>query len=549
MAEKNQLIELIYDENLVLQGEGIFDSGGVIDFMLIEPGFFVLKVRDGKIYEVEIKAPFTKKQSVSCECTFYKEHKICKHVIAALFSVRNDINSSLQKNKEAVSARQIKKNTTLNINHLLDKITEAELKNFIRNYARRDKKIGIQLKVSFARKIDLEDNADKYRIILNSIISPVAGVGSNVSSSDVKAICQVLGDFFDQINDCIAVGQYNEAYSIFQSAFSKIEYVRHYFSYHDELLKTLSKNYHQIILSFSKEKLPPELRSQIIEFLKDLANRSYYHFNDINFNILNYLINDVKNVDKHSLTTLIRNLINTKPMKEKEILLALYIKAVGKCTNEDINYLSEHSMHLIEIADHLRNNDEELLSLKLLEKLYKPAKNNKDIINRLVFLYVQYKNTAKLSEVGKNAYYISGDIRYLDILKNELNKSDFENLLQIMESDLIMDNSDPNLLLRIYHKEEKWEKLVRYIAKLNNIDILKQYDAILYINEKPLLTDLYLFIIGGYLDEYLGDNSYFFLEAIKSHLEKQGLDAIIESIRKFIIDNYLHRSRLAEVFS
>ncbi|MBC7884441.1 MAG: hypothetical protein H7X99_03150, partial [Saprospiraceae bacterium] len=329
MAEKNQWIELIYNEDMVLQAEQLFEKGAVRDMSNIESSLYVCKVKDGMLYEVEIQSPFAKKQKSSCDCSFYKQNKICKHIIAGLFYIRKQ----LKEKSEKIEIREIEKKkqklSTLNINQILEEIDHDDLMKFVKNFARHDKKFTTQLKVNFARKIDLSDNTNKYKNILNTIIRPHAGDQTRASSADVKAICHVLEDFMDQVNDCIVLGQYREALNIYTSAFAKLEYVRHYYHYHTEILNKLSLNYHQVIADFLSEKLPPEIRNELHTFLFDLATRSYYHFHDLTVNVLNLWLQNNKNPDKEILKDIIEKMVVSKPQEEKIILLALHSQFKG----------------------------------------------------------------------------------------------------------------------------------------------------------------------------------------------------------------------------
>ncbi len=88
MTEKNQLIELIYDDELVRLAEELNEKEAVCDLDHIGSNLYIAKVKDGLNYEIEIQSPFAKKQKLSCECSFFKQNNICKHTIAGLLMLR-----------------------------------------------------------------------------------------------------------------------------------------------------------------------------------------------------------------------------------------------------------------------------------------------------------------------------------------------------------------------------------------------------------------------------------------------------------------------------
>lgn len=549
LIDKNTIIELIYDEDQVLQASRLFDAGAVTNLASLDANLYLCKVKDGKIYDVEIQSPFAKKQKASCECAFFINHRMCKHVIAGLMLIRADKNTK-QTNKENKAAAHVKqKLATLNINQILEEISHDELISFVKSYSKKDPKFSTQLKVSFARKIDTTDNAEKYKTILNSVVRPHTGENTKANASDIKTALRVLEDFADQVNDCIALGQYREALDIYCAAFAKLEYVRHYYTYHSESLTALSIEYHKTIAYFLSEKLPPELRTDLLVFLNDLANRSYYHYVNINFNIVKLITPYVKPSDHLIISEGLEKLISARSNKELPILLSLWLINQGKYSDESWQYIKEYNIYHIEIVDQLLEAGEELLALKVLESMNHPKKVNKDVVNRLVFLYVRFKKTSKLTETASIAYIQSGDLKYIDIVKRELTEDAYIAFIEKLEQDLKAKNADPNLLIRIFRKEENWAGLLLYLDRIGDIDFLMQHDAILYKYEKKALVQLYIHLIRQYLDETIGDTAFDFLTSLKSHWTREKMENVILNISKFIKEEYGHRPKLADVFA
>ncbi|MBK8350012.1 MAG: SWIM zinc finger family protein [Saprospiraceae bacterium] len=549
LIEKNQLIELIYDADLVDSAELLFDSGAVTNLASLPSSLFVCKVLDGIQYEVEIQSPFAKKQKASCECRFFKENNICKHIVAALLKIRAERKRKVDARLAATKPLKTSKLSSLNINHILEEISSEELASFVKSYAKTDKKFTTQLKVHFARKIDLVDNADKYKAILNNIVKPNTGSQSRASSSDIRAISQVLGDFADQINDCIALGQYREAFNIFSSAFAKLEYVRHHYTFHRDKLNVLSKNYHQIISFFLEEKLPPELRISLFDFLLDLNSRSYYQYDDSQYNIINLIIDKAKNQDKGLLRNNIEHLISTRPQREKPLLIAMWVKLSGKISKSELEYLKPFGNQFVEIVDYMLAYHLEQPAVKMLESILKPRKIEKEVASRLVYLYVRTKNIKKLKETSKQAYLNTGDIKYIDVIKREFDAHVYESVIQELEEELLITRADPNLLIRIYKREENWAGLLLYLDKLDNLEILRQHDALLYKNERNTLIDLYKNKISRYLDEHIGDVASAYMENLKTHFIHQHFDGLLSGVHTMLKEKYSHRQKLIELFS
>jgi hypothetical protein len=547
LTEKNQLIELIYEDNLVIAAEQLFEVNAIKHLIKTGSNLYIGSVKDGINYEIEIQSPFAKKQKVSCECSFYKDNKICKHIIAGLLQIRDQIKLKTTSASPKVESGASKKLLSLNTSQILEEISHSDLVAFIKSYARKDKKFTTQLKVNFARKIDLIDNADKYKSILNSIVRPNTGKESKANSSEIKALLLVLKDFSDQINDCIALGQYREGFNILDASISKLEYIRHHYAFHPDDLLKLHATYHQIIRYFLKEKLPQDLKSDMLNFLMNLASRSYYQYNDINDNVISIILSEYKNKD--SLESLINTLISQRPPKEVPLLVALLLIVRGKFTSKEAEIIKLYPTLKIEIADYLVTAQHEHIALKLLESINQKKKYARDITSRLVFLYVRFNQTDKLQESGSLAYRRTGDIRFMDVLKKELTDETYQKVITKLEKELISESADPDLMIRLYKKEENWHNLLHFIAETGSLELLKRYDLLLYKHERNGLIMLYLYLISKYLDEHLGDVSFQYLEKLKQHFLIQKMSLLIEKTSDMIKEKYADRTRILDLFS
>ena len=550
MAERNQLIEQVYDDELVQQGELLFESNAVSDLSVLDSNLYLCQVKDGLNYEVEIFGPFLKKQKLSCECSFFKSNRICKHIIAALLKIRQEFKDK-EKTKETKIDTPLKKQklATLNINQILDEIVHEDLKAFVKNYAKNDKKFSTQLKVSFARKIDLTNNQDKYKNILNTIIRPYTGLQAKSNASELRAIIHVLEDFADQINDCIALGQYREAFNIYESAFAKLEYVRHYHQYQADHTLKLSHSYHQMIVDFLGEKLPPELRLEFVTFLLDLVGRSYYHFSDVHNNIINLLIKIIKPKDTEKLKPIILDLITKKISEEKIILIALYLKLEGKYSKTQQSFVEPYNANLLDIVDQLLAINEEGIALAILENKQNAKRFEKDIVNRLIFLYVRFDKKDKLTNVAYQAYLFTGDLKYIDILKRELDEIQYIEALVNIENDLRDKKADPLFLIRLYKREERWVELLNFFADLRDMELLMQHDQSIYKVERGGLVSVYQQMISNYLDEHLGDLAFEYIENLKNHFKHQTMNGMLPPIQRMFKEKYPQRPRLVEIFN
>ncbi|MBL0027146.1 MAG: hypothetical protein IPO98_20150 [Saprospiraceae bacterium] len=231
------------------------------------------------------------------------------------------------------------------------------------------------------------------------------------------------------------------------------------------------------------------------------------------------------------------------------MLVALLLIVRGKFTSKEAEIIKLYPTLKIEIADYLVTAQHEHIALKLLESINQKKKYARDITSRLVFLYVRFNQTDKLQESGSLAYRRTGDIRFMDVLKKELTDETYQKVITKLEKELISESADPDLMIRLYKKEENWHNLLHFIAETGSLELLKRYDLLLYKHERNGLIMLYLYLISKYLDEHLGDVSFQYLEKLKQHFLIQKMSLLIEKTSDMIKEKYADRTRILDLFS
>src|SRR5690606_21493678 len=104
--------------------------------------------------------------------------------------------------------------------------------------------------------------------------------------------------------------------------------------------------------------------------------------------------------------------------------------------------------------------NEEAIALAILENKQNGKRFEKDVANRLIFLYVRFNLKDKLIQTAYQAYVVTGDLKYIDILKRELDEMQYNEALVNIENDLRDKKADPLFLIRVYKREERWVELL-----------------------------------------------------------------------------------------
>lgn len=147
-------------QKILERGQDYFDSGAVYELEELEHGVWQAAVEGTAPYEVV--AILTKKQQIegiTCNCPY--DGEICKHAVAVLFAIREQL---AQPKSKRPKARQPK------FEDLLLKVTVDELRDFIRSQRAQDPDFGQKFMLYFAGKDPGIDVAGKYAALVRQSI-------------------------------------------------------------------------------------------------------------------------------------------------------------------------------------------------------------------------------------------------------------------------------------------------------------------------------------------------------------------------------------------
>lgn len=521
------LIELIYDDLLVAEAETLFEKKAIIDVQSPEKNLFLFVIQDGEDLEVEVLKPFTKVQKSTCACAFHQKHKICKHVIAGLFYIRE----KKKKRKESRNDPGIQKIKTLNTRTLLQFVDREELILFVQQYAKSDPKFALQLKVHFARKVDLPDNREKYKILLDTIIKPYTGKGKPAAVV-LRAFLQVSEELIGQAYDCLALQHFEEALHITEAGLLKFCYVRHYFGMDSPAFTRQFKEWHVLAETFLKQKISFDLKKRLINFLVELVGMSYYRHTETEANLLRILQVHLTKPEKNMLVSTLSDKTHPVTEEEKAVFYALICLLAGKIPSHVRELIKRPGFLLTRFYRNLLQLNQQEMVLEELEKGPSVPGFEKDKHAMLSTLYAEKKQWAKASTHGLTYFVTCGDLSLFkelkiaagdDVWKKEL----YPTLITTMQK-------EPNLkslyLGQFLQAENDWELLFSMLYDKDDIHLLYAFGPQL-IKVRPVETEtLFTEHVRRYLENHLGDIAHDYIKHVFENLEKLKLFSIKKSI-------------------
>lgn len=539
-----EFFELQYDEQIVLQGEKLFSDHKVLEINKLDKNLYSILVKDGIIYEVEILSPQSKNRKSSCECDFFKDHKVCRHIIASLFYIRKRLIKDAAKSQERTKKKSAK---AINIPALLQAVNEQELHNFIRAYTKKDKRFALHFKASFLKNLDLENNYIKYKQLLDSVIPPMRSVDDKPNLSSVRFLINILLELSAQFNDACALNQFTEAAQLLKACLGKICYTIHYVGTDKSELIDANNTFHQHLQELLEEVLAPQLRKELIQFAFELSTKSYYTFRKETSNVLEALTR-YSQVTKTLLSEVIKHinaLMESKTeMSELIILEALKLQITWKLKKKiDIKKINPALSHnLLEIFQELGEKKHYNVAIAGLNQLLIKYPENNKVISKLIAFNIEYGQTNQAADLAKFALIQQNEFRYYKILKDIIPSALWPDFSMILIEDIDASEMPSEIKARIYKLEETYDLLLSLLKKDADLRFLMEHDNPMAKLYKEEMAEVYIAQVRKYLDSYAGPQAMYHIQEVLRHLEVIKASFVGKKIREILREDYAHRT-------
>lgn len=532
--------ELSIEEAVYLRGEVLYDEGGVRDLKKGENNLFTVEVSDkDRIYEVEIQNPASLQRRATCECKYFMDVGSCEHIVASLLAIRKKLSRPKKLTKVQKSETFKPK---FNARVIAETLSASEMKAFIIDYSRKDRKFDLFLKARFSKKIEMKDNSVKYKTIVDALIPPAKNSDYKVSKSSANQAIKFFDEFLIQIEDSLAMKQFKEAFEIYDPVFKKISYVRHYSRDQIDALEKLNLKYHKILLRILRTPAAPELIEEIKQYMLSVASFSYYSITDFSYNLLYMLYtHDQSYLDEISEIISSKKVSTFNPLRAA---LYFYFNR-NKLNNESLSEWYDDQSTLIKSMEILIENNGEDTAKSILNIAHDLGWSNSGFddlylnIMKLDNNYEEFISYSITKLLDTQQYY------FYKLMINKL-EPDLYNMVY-NAIDQVAKELDPDLLCKIYEYNRNHDALMETVNENDDIYLAMKYDHVLMDTHGNKIDAFYLKAIESYLKNHMGYEADQFINNILDHLRSRNNKRLIKNIRNMIQKKFPHRKRFLQL--
>ncbi len=495
-------------------------------------------------YEVETVITPHKISAFTCECWQEGRRMMCVHVAAVLLQVRQFLE---QKNLEKQLKEEVKDEPLagrFTVTTVLSEVEPANLLEFVRDYARRDKDFSLALKTWFAAG---EDDSEKHFLQLLDSVLPKNLTAKAFPDKDFRRLRHVLDELEKQLESAKSIGNFFAVFNLASSILLKINPLMEQIgeTRRDFLLPVVENSWTQI-QSFEPELLSPELRERQWKFAFEAAENGLFP-KEMQRSLISWVAAQSKKYDE------ITDLFFRSPQPVPVFVLVLYLASLDRRGMEKagIRVLDDFSkspeaIHecLVQLFYLNCHNALTLLGEHFLEQNIFHAGHRRELEDLLLLTAEKTGDKKRMLKGYRHRFSRSGSFEMLRKMKEIAGKSwdkEFQNLIKELKS-----TGDSQKIAAVLSDSGDLDVLAEFLASEKNLPLLQKYESKFLGERHDWLKNQYFEMFEVYLSEHFGRPANAVLKDILQGLVvKNEVKMAVELIQK-VVAAFPDRSSLAE---
>lgn len=516
----NQFEQYI-DETILKRGLDYFKSGYVYPPEEINQGKYEAIVAGTQEYLVQITIENKIITDHYCDCP-YDYGPICKHVVAVLFELQQDVLELTQITSSNKKKTQRKKRKTLaqQVDELLEKASHDELKLFVRKHTEYNIDFRNIFLSSFSH-LSSEESVKMYKKQIQSILKAASDrhgfIAWNMTGTVGVAVDSLLGTAEEQVDK----GNFKTAFYICVAIMEKMTEALQYADDSNGDIGGPIYAATELLHRIAREQSDEKLRSSIMDYCFSAVDQEIYSGWDTEFDLLLIASKIIKtDEDKNRLLNELDFAARSEYTRELaqdikyDILLQTESKEVAAA------YLIQHIGN-----SRLRR---KAIQSALGEKAFAQAKTlakdgiKYDNVKKPGLVKEWYSWLLKIAETEEDSEKIIEYARllYLDgyghnkewytLMRENVPQEDWEAYVEALLKEIQEGNPwlNKNKAAEIYIEEKQWYRLMKIVRDSPDLSTLDTYSKYLVKDYADEIADSYVGGIKGYLEMNMGRKHY-----------------------------------------
>lgn len=508
---------------------------------------FIIKYEDSYV-ECEIKFGRNQVQKIICACGRSNLKHPCLHSWIASFWYYNEVVLNKTQSKPVTTALQEIDYSKLSVDQLVPFVKlSLKLHKDLARWA--DMLINYSI-VEFDTASDFLQKLNTFRLDKNSN-----------SSSKLKIFNEqliLLNQLYNQVLEQYSSGFLEIAFSKTLCTIIKTsEWITDYPLNNHQKLSKLFFDFHMVFEQIIKDIKSPELLDHCLDLSENILSEHYYRLLHPIQNIYTHLLNagTNKKIKENIKKIYIQNLIKNEPSID---LINIQFILNYFDLNKFKSILHEHLTHSVSIQTwlillkKLEEQGQLLLFDKHLICILKEIKHRETQLkyaSKIINEYNEQGLTVEAATLSKDlsVLLLSPEIAKLYYLSTNKSVDKLHELMQVFKAQKHIDHEI--LILEILNQTEQTEQLLIELQNCQNIELVMQYDKILYSKYANEILLIYINFAARCFNDYAGQAAYQYIEKIKSHIQFHGRKILSDRFDKEIQRLFPERNKLLNIIN
>ena len=510
--------EEIFDKKILKRGEDYFENGHVTEVAERGNGSYEFIVEGSNTYTVHLELQEEVLKHFDCDCLY--EGQICKHVVAALFYIKDDILGLIENTPKPAVKKKKEKSPAEQEKQLLKILSHEELLAFIHEACVNDKRFRAHFISKYIHLLQ-PFSKELYTRKLQSLIKSYSDRHGFIGSQDTRRLCRMVYKMVEEAETGIENGDMQKALFI---ALAIIEEMSEVLDYADndtgEVLGTIEDGL-RLLGSLDNLDLNEKEHAELFSCVLDLGKSSALKRTGFYYSVIALATDLVENKqEKDRILALLEELNKASALDDSDVQ-HMKLELIKKTEGEKAAklFMEENSSNITFkralIEEALKTKDYKKAELLAIDgvKTQKnsPFRFNHEFQNYLLTIYLQTGREQEAIALARSFLIESYEPRRMyDLLKSRIPHPQWQDYLRAIIDEI----KDTNRWLyygpvaKLYIWEEQWEallKLLKQNASLERVESMEYYLANSYSDE---LVALYKSLILNYLTNNASRSHY-----------------------------------------
>jgi len=510
------------NETILKRGLSYFKKGQVTQLDEVAAGNYEAVVSGSDFYQVSIKIEDSLITNHVCDCP-YDMGPVCKHMVAVIFAIQQEV-SDISFEEIPVEQTPKKKKpgtkpTSKQVQEILEKLSEAELKEFMEKACKKHPELRNYFLATFSYLM-ADQSKSFYKQQIHSVLKSAAGREEFISWSDTPKMVQNMSPLLENAEQFLENKDYLK---LFNFSTALLEEMTNAFDYADDSNGDLG--YHidfsmEMLYKLTEKKLTKELHHEFFEYFLSIYNSQDFSGWPWHLDMLELSQKLIQNEKEANIVLEYLGQVQDDYYKEQAQCLQKTILEKHKSQEEVSQFIASHignpKIRRSEIAKALKNKNYER-AIKLAKEGIEFDKANKpglvsEWYNYLLETAQAQNDTENIIKYARILFI--GNFRnnqdYYSVLKSNISPEKWEHYVEglIAEISAVKSRRKEVLLEKIYIREGMWQALFEKLKRQPYLETIEAYEGYLAKDYSPELIALYSQQISWYLNKNMGREHY-----------------------------------------